>query len=107
MKYLYFKDANDDAQCYPADNLLGIIHDGDLTLKLRFVSAVTGSAAATEVDLVTLAIKSNTETAVCEAIVGAINDPRTSGFIVVANATAGELQFLHPSITGTAATLDT
>ena len=104
MKYLYFKDADNDAQMYPATNLLGIIHDGDLTLKLRFVSAVTGSAAATEVDLVTLAIKSNTETAVCEAIVGAINDPRTSGFIVVANVTTGK--FLHPSITGTAATLD-
>ncbi len=106
MKYLYFKDANDDAQMYPAANLLGIIHDADTTLKLRFVSAVTGSAAATEVDLVTLTIVSQSETAVCEAIVGAINDPRTSGFIVVANATSGQEQFLHPSITGTAATLD-
>ena len=104
MKYLYFKDGDNDAQLYPAANLLGIIHDANTSLKLRFVSAVTGSAAATEVDLVTLTIDADTETAVCEAIVGAMNDPRTSGFIVVANVTTGE--FLHPGITGTAATLD-
>ena len=58
MKYLYFKDGNDDAQCYPAANLLGMIHDADTTLKLRFVSAVTGSAVALEVDLVNLTINS-------------------------------------------------
>jgi len=104
MKYLYFKDGDNDAQLYPAANLLGIIHDANTTLKLRFVSAVTGSAAATEVDLVTLTIDADTETAVCEAIVGAMNDPRSSGFITVANVTAGK--FLHPNITGTAATLD-
>ena len=104
MKYLYFKDGDNDAQLYPAANLLGIIHDANTTLKLRFVSAVTGSAAATEVDLVTLTIDANTETDVCEAIIGAINDPRSSGFIVVANVTTGE--FLHRGITGTAATLD-
>ena len=104
MKYLYFKDGDNDAQLYPAANLLGIIHDTNTSLKLRFVSAVTGSAAATEVDLVTLTIDADTETAVCEAIVGAMNDPRTSGFIVVANVTTGE--FLHRGITGTAATLD-
>jgi len=104
MKYLYFKDGDNDAQLYPAANLLGIIHDANTTLKLRFVSAVTGSAAATEVDLVTLTIDANTETDVCEAIIGAINDPRSSGFIVVANVTTGE--FIHRGITGTAATLD-
>jgi len=104
MKYLYFKDGNDDAQCYPAANLLGIIHDADTTLKLRFVSAVTGSAVATEVDLVTLAINSESERRVCEAITAAVNAPGT-GFIVVCDVTAGE--FLHQDITGTAATLDT
>ncbi len=104
MKYLYFKDGDNDAQLYPAANLLGIIHDANTTLKLRFVSAVTGSAAATEVDLVTLTIDADTETDICEAIVGAINEGRSSGFITVANVTTGE--FLHPSITGTAASLD-
>ena len=103
MKYLYFKDGDNDAQCYPAANLLGIIHDGDATLKLRFVSAVTGSAAATEVDLVTLAITSENERDVCEAITSAIAVSK-SNLIVVADVTAGE--FLHQGITGTAATLD-
>ena len=103
MKYLYFKDGDNDAQCYPAANLLGMIHDGDTTLKLRFVSAVTGSAAATEVDLVTLTINTESERRVCEAITSSINSPGT-GFIVVCDVTAGE--FLIQDITGTAATLD-
>ena len=103
-KYLYFKDGNNDAQMYPASSLLGIIHSADTTLLLRFVSAVTGSAAATEVDLVTLTITSENERGVCEAIVGAMNDVKSSGFIIVADVTANE--FLHPGITGTAATLD-
>ena len=102
--FLYFKDANNDAQLYPSSGLLGVIHDGDQTLKLRFKSAVTGSGAATEVDLVTLAIATNKEQEVLEAIVGAINSAHSSGFIVVADALAGV--YLHPSITGTAATLD-
>ncbi len=103
-KFLYFKDANDDAQLYPAANLLGIIHDADTTLKLRFKSAVTGSGAATEVDLVTLTIDSNKEQEVCDAIVGALNATHSSGMVVVADALAGV--FIHPAITGTAATLD-
>ena len=103
MKYLYFKSANNVAQCYPAANLLGIIHDGDTTLKLRFVSAVTGSAAATEVDLVTLTITSENEKGACEAITASISNSRT-GFIVVADVPAGE--FLHPGIVGTAVALD-
>ena len=104
MKFLYFKDANNDAQMYPAANLLGIIHDADTTLKLRFVSAVTGSATATEIDLVTLTITTQKEQEVCDAIVGAINSPMSSGMVVVADALAGV--FIHPDITGTAATLD-
>tara|TARA_R110002167_G_C12149319_1_gene601121 strand:+ start:123 stop:449 length:327 start_codon:yes stop_codon:yes gene_type:complete len=104
-KYLYFKDANNDAQMYPAKNLVGIIHDGDTTLKLRFVSAVTGPGATTEIDLVTLTITTQTEEAVCKAIVEAINGgPHNTGFIVIADALAGV--FVHPDITGTAATLD-
>ena len=105
-KFLYFKDANDDAYLYPVANLLGIVHDADTTLKLRFKSAVTGSAAATEVDLVTLTIDSNKEQEVCDAIVGAINAPgvHSSGMVVVADALAGV--FIHPAITGTASTFD-
>tara|TARA_R110002012_G_scaffold71805_1_gene183861 strand:+ start:138 stop:464 length:327 start_codon:yes stop_codon:yes gene_type:complete len=105
-KFLYFKDANDDAQLYPASSLIGIIHDADTTLKLRFKSAVTNSATATEIDLVTLTIDSNKEQEVCDAIVGALNAPgaHSSGMVVVADALAGV--FIHPAITGTAATLD-
>ena len=104
-KYLFFQDANNDAQMYPAKNLVGIIHDGDTTLKLRFVSAVTGPGATTEIDLVTLTITTQTEKAVCKAIVEAINGgPHNTGFVVVADVVGGV--FLHPDITGTAATLD-
>ena len=104
-KYLFFQDANNDAQMYPAKNLVGIIHDGDTSLKLRFVSAVTGPGATTEIDLVTLTITTQTEKAVCKAIVEAINGgPHATGFVVVADVVGSV--FLHPDITGTAATFD-
>jgi len=104
-KYLFFQDANNDAYMYPAKNLIGIVHDGDTTLKLRFVSAVTGPGATTEIDLVTLTITTQTEKAVCKAIVEAINGgPHATGFVVVADVVGGV--FLHPDITGTAATFD-
>ena len=64
MKFLYFKDANNDAYMYPADNLISVIHDGDTTLKLFFAPASTNDAADT--DLVTLTIASNKEQEVCE-----------------------------------------
>ena len=104
-KYFYFQDGNNDAQLYPVDSLFGIIHDGDTTLKLRFKSAVTGAGATTEVDLVTLTITTQTEKAVIQAIVQAINGgPHVDGFIVVCDIVNSV--FLHPDITGTAATLD-
>jgi len=105
QKFLYFQDANDDAQLYPVDSLLGIIHDADTTLKLRFKSAVTGSGVATEIDLVTLTITAQAEKAVIQALVQAINGgPHVDGFIVVCDIVNSV--FLHPDITGTAATLD-
>jgi hypothetical protein len=105
-KFLYFQDANNDAQMYPAKNLMGIIHSADTTLLLTFIASNTGPGATTEVDLVTLTITTQTEKAVCQAIVQAINGgPHTDGFIVVADAVNSV--FLHADITGTAATLDT
>ena len=104
-KYLYFQDANNDAYMYPAKNLLGIVHDGDTTLKLRFVSAVTGPGATTEIDLVTLTITTQKEKDVCKAIVEAINGgPHPTGFIVIADAVNNV--FVHPDVTGTASTFD-
>tara|TARA_R100001510_G_C7577992_1_gene152036 strand:- start:55 stop:366 length:312 start_codon:yes stop_codon:yes gene_type:complete len=103
MKFLYFKDADNDAYMYPADNLISVIHDGDTTLKLFFAPGSTNDAADT--DLVTLTITSNNEQEVCDAIAGALNAPLTSGMVVVADAVAGV--FLHSAITGTALTLDT
>ena len=104
MKFLYFKDANDDAYMYPAANLINVLHDGDTSLKLFFVPTTNDAA---DTDLVTLTITSNNEQAVCDAIVGAINAPgaHSSGMVVVADALAGV--FIHPAITGTALTLDT
>tara|TARA_R100001163_G_C4998778_1_gene148699 strand:- start:51 stop:368 length:318 start_codon:yes stop_codon:yes gene_type:complete len=105
MKFLYFKDANDDAYMYPAANLITALHDGDTVVKLFFAPPSTNDAADT--DLVTLTIDSNKEQEVCDAIVGAINAPsaHSSGMVVVADALAGV--FIHPAITGTALTLDT
>jgi len=105
-KFLYFQDGNNDAQLYPAKNLIGIIHDGDTTLKLRFVSAVTGPGATTEIDLVTLTITTQTEKAVIKAIIDSIgaSGSMKSNFIVVCDIVNSV--FLHPDITGTAATLD-
>jgi len=105
MKFLYFKDANNDAYMYPAANLISVIHDGDTTLKLFFAPGSTNDAADT--DLVTLTITSNNEQLVCDAIVGALNaaNAHSSGMVVVADALAGV--FIHPAITGTALTLDT
>jgi hypothetical protein len=105
MKFLYFKDANNDAYMYPAANLISVIHDGDTTLKLFFAPASTNDAADT--DLVTLTIDSNKEQEVCDAIVGALNagNAHSSGMVVVADALAGV--FISPFISGTALTLDT
>tara|TARA_Y100001937_G_C6987480_1_gene270557 strand:+ start:350 stop:667 length:318 start_codon:yes stop_codon:yes gene_type:complete len=105
MKFLYFKDANNDAYMYPAANLISVIHDGDTTLKLFFAPASTNDAADT--DLVTLTIASNKEQEVCDAIVGGLNaaNAHSSGMVVVADALAGV--FISPHITGTALTLDT
>ena len=55
-KFLYFQDGNNDAYCYPLSSFIGFVHDADTTLKMRFVSAVTGPGATTEIDLVTLTI---------------------------------------------------
>ena len=101
-KFLYFKDANDDAYMYPASNLINVLHDGDTTLKLFFAPGATNDAADT--DLVTLTIDSNKEQEVCEAIVGALNGTHSSGMVVVADALAGV--FIHSAITGTALTAD-
>lgn len=38
-KFLFFNDADDDAALYPLDQLLGIAHDGDTTIKLYFESS--------------------------------------------------------------------
>ena len=103
MKFLYFKDADNDAYMYPAANLINVLHDGDTALKLFFVPATNDAA---DTDLVTLTIDSNKEQEVCDAIVGALNagNAHSSGMVVVADALAGV--FIHPAITGTALTAD-
>jgi hypothetical protein len=107
-KYLYFQDANNDAYMYPLDRLIGIIHDADTTLKMRFLSAVTGSTEDTAggaVDLVTLTITTQKEKDVCAAIVAKINaHPNGDPFIVIADAVNSV--YAHGDITGVAATFD-
>ena len=102
-KFLYFQDGNNDAYCYPVSNLISIIHDGDTSLKLFFAPASTNDANDT--DLVTLTITTQTEKAVTQALIQAINGgPHTDGFIVVCDLVNSV--FLHPDITSTALTAD-
>jgi len=104
-KYLYFQDGNNDAYMYPLSSLIGIVHDADTTLKMRFVSAVTGPGATTEIDLITLTITTQKEKDVCAAIVAKINaHPNGDPFIVIADAVNSV--FAHGDITGVAATFD-
>ena len=105
-KYLYFQDANNDAYMYPLSRFIGIVHDADTTLKMRFLSAVTGdNVAAGEVDLVTLTITTQKEKDVCAAIVAKINaHPNGDPFIVIADAVNSV--YAHADITGVAATFD-
>ena len=72
-KFLYFQDGNNDAYCYPLSSFLGFQHDSNLTLKMRFVSVVTGPGATTEIDTVTLTLAENKEKDAIQDIVAKIN----------------------------------
>jgi|TARA_R100000030_G_scaffold76858_1_gene59791 hypothetical protein len=98
-RFLYFKDGVNDAYCNSADNLLAIRQTGDTTVTVTFKPR---SNDAGDVDSIALTITDETEVAVCEAIINAINSS-TSPFVVVFDAAAGE--GVHSDITASAITL--
>ena len=73
QKFIYIQDGNNDALCWPVAQFLGFTHAADTTLLMKF-QAQTNSDAATEIDQITLTIASNSEKAVMESIINAIND---------------------------------
>ena len=102
-KFLYFQDGNDDAYCFPLERFIGFVHDGDTTLKMRFISGVTNSATATEVDLVTLTLASGKEKEAITDVVARINGQKT-GVITIADNVNQVYASVH--ITDVAGTLD-
>ena len=84
QKFIYAQDGNNDALCLPVAQFLGFTHAADTTLLMKF-QAQTNSDAATDIDQITLTIASNSEKAVMESIINAINDGYGPGMIVVAD----------------------
>ena len=104
-KFLYFQDGNDDAYCFPLSRFIGFVHDSNLTLKMRFQSAVTNSSTATEVDLVTLTLAANKEKEAIADIIDLINDrPHANGLITIADNVNQVYASAH--ITDVSSTLD-
>jgi hypothetical protein len=113
-KFLYFTDGDTidaaaDMACYPLSSFLGFTVDASdaVSVGMKFVSAVTGPGATTEIDTVSLVITSGKHKKVVESICKAINAATfddNSGFIVVCDALASV--FADADITGCAITHD-
>ncbi len=98
-KFLYFTDGDTidaaaDMACYPLSSFLGFTVDASdaVSIGMKFVSAVTGPGATTEIDNVSLVITSGTHKKVITSITKAINAASfgdNSGLIVVCDALAG------------------
>jgi hypothetical protein len=95
-KFLYFSqgdglNAASEAACYPVSSFKGfsIPASDNTSLQLTFISSVTNSSAATEVDTVDLTITAGSIKKVIGSIVSAINgdsfNDSLPGFIVIAD----------------------
>ena len=104
-KYLYFQDGNNDAYCFPVERFIGFVHDSNLTLKMRFISGVTNSPTATEVDLVTLTLAENKEKDAIQDIVAKIN-AHPNGDPVITIADNVNQVYASAHITDVAGSLD-
>tara|TARA_R100001463_G_scaffold60965_2_gene113649 strand:- start:76 stop:477 length:402 start_codon:yes stop_codon:yes gene_type:complete len=114
-KYLYFRteatDANDDASmdsaCWPVSSLMGMEPVGDNVLMLYFTpmtrrypccAAELTTAKLDNHDSVSLTLTTeNTHLVAMQKIIRAINEPSTTGLIVVANDDSGAPQYLTDS----------
>jgi hypothetical protein len=103
-KFLQFVSAADDAATFPADSLQSMVCDADGVVKMRFYPSILGTAnTASDVDLVTLTITSDQETAVMESISKEIAFGKDA-FISVCNDVTSEN--LHVDIVSCVITLD-
>ena len=84
MNYLYFADAANNAQVYPATALLGAAQTAATTVAV-YLAPLTNDAS--DRDVQTLTVTSGTGKEVIESIVRAANQPvnQTGGFVVVAD----------------------
>ena len=113
-KYLFFTDGDTidaaaDMACYPLSSFLGFSVDASdaVSVAMKFVSAVTGPGATTEIDTVSLVITAAKHKKVIESITKAINAASfddNSGLIVVCDALNSV--FADSDITGCAITHD-
>ena len=87
QKFIYVQDGNNDALCWPIANFLGFVHAADTTLLMKFLPAnnTQETTAGGLIDQITLTIAANSEKAVIESIIDAINDGYGPGMIVVAD----------------------
>mgnify|MGYP001290974341 CR=1 FL=1 len=92
-KFLYFRDAADDALLVSADKLIAMCQTADQTMVMYFEPR---SNDAAEVDSVRLVIGDEKEVAIMDAIVDAINYSRED-VIVVCDLVNND--FLHEEIT--------
>ena len=93
-KFLFFTDGDTvdavgDVACYPLSSFLGFtVATADTTsLGMRFVSAVTGPGATTEIDTVDLTITAATHKKVIASICKAMNSATfaDNGMVVIAD----------------------
>jgi len=114
-KYLYFRteaaDENDDASgdsgCWPVSSLMGMEPVGDAALMLYFTPMTRrypccneelATAKLDNHDSVTLTLTTeNTHFIAMQKIIRAINEPSTTGLIVVANDDIDAPQYLTDS----------
>jgi hypothetical protein len=101
-KFIYVQDGNNDALCWPISQFMGFQHAADTTLLMKFKPLTNDTADG---DQVTLTIASNSEKAVIEAIIDAINDHYSSGMVVVADNV--NQVYISSNVTDVSCQLDT
>ena len=101
---LIFRNANDDAACFPAERLTIMLHDGDTALKLKFKgSAEDTTLEEDNVDLVTLTITTGKEMEVMKHLTKIITGPGSGGIVVADDV---DSVYAHADITAMAFAVD-
>ena len=101
---LMFRNADNDAACYPAERLKSIIHDGDTALKLYFEETAGDTTVEEDnFDLVTLTITTGKEVEVMQYLAKVLTGPGTGSILVADDIDSA---YCHANITAMAFTAD-